>query len=255
MLIHGMWGGAFVWEHYRPFFERRGWTVITPTLRHHDVPADAPPPDPLGDTSLRDYAADLEIEIRKLASPPVLMGHSMGGLLAQILAARGLARAAVLLTPAAPSGMIALTPSVVRTFLRILSKPGFWKRPQRLNFSEAAYGCLNLMTPEKQKAEHARFRFESGRAAFEIGFWYLDARHAARVDATQVKCPVLIVGGAQDRVTPASVVRKIARRYARTMTYKEFPDHSHWVIAEDGWEDVAGFAADWLDRTLGPSPN
>jgi len=79
----------------------------------------AKPDDRLGTTSLLDYAEDIENEIRKLDAKPIIMGHSMGGLLAQILGSRGLARALVLLTPAAPAGIRSLTPSVMRSFLRI----------------------------------------------------------------------------------------------------------------------------------------
>ena len=102
--IHGMWGGGWYWEKHRRFLEDRGFTCIAPTLRHHDMdPRDTPDPG-LGTTSLLDYAQDLEQEIETLGVKPVLIGHSMGGLLAQILGARGLARALVLMTPAPPAG-------------------------------------------------------------------------------------------------------------------------------------------------------
>jgi pimeloyl-ACP methyl ester carboxylesterase len=74
----------------------------------------------LGTTSLLDYAADLEKQIRELEEVPILMGHSMGGLLAQIFGSRGLARALVLLTPASPAGILALKPSVIQSFSSIL---------------------------------------------------------------------------------------------------------------------------------------
>ena len=66
------------------------------------------------------------------------------------------------------------------------------------------------------------------------------------MDESQVKCPVLVVAGGQDRITPAAVVRKVAVKYARTGTYKEFPEHAHWVLAEPGWQEVAGYVHKWL---------
>src|SRR5262245_31960557 len=101
VMIHGMWATAHVWRHWRAFFEARGWHVLTPALRHHDVPP-LEPPAALGTTSLLDYAADLEAYVGRLPAKPVIIGHSMGGLLAQILAARKLCVAAVLLCPAPP---------------------------------------------------------------------------------------------------------------------------------------------------------
>ena len=89
----------------------------------------------LGTTSLLDYAVDLEKEIKTLESPPIIMGHSMGGLLAQILGSRGLAKALVLLSPAAPAGINTLKPSVLRCFITGFTKYGFWRKPLKAAFS------------------------------------------------------------------------------------------------------------------------
>ena len=115
-MIHGMWGGSWHWENYKRLFEKEGYHCVTTILRYHDMdPKDAPNPQ-IGTTSLTDYAEDLEQEIQKLGVKPIVMGHSMGGLLAQILGSRGLAKALVLLTPASPAGVMALTPSVIKSF-------------------------------------------------------------------------------------------------------------------------------------------
>jgi pimeloyl-ACP methyl ester carboxylesterase len=113
-MIHGMWGGPWYWENYRRVFEREGYRCVATTLPYHDMDPRGVPDPRLGTTSLLDYAEALEREVSQLGVKPILMGHSMGGLLAQILGARGLAKALVLLTPASPSGVVALTPSVVR---------------------------------------------------------------------------------------------------------------------------------------------
>ncbi|MEW6367182.1 MAG: alpha/beta hydrolase [Acidobacteriota bacterium] len=243
-MIHGMWGGGHLWENYRSFFGEKGYTCISPTLRYHDVsPAD--PPDPrLGTTSLLDYAADLETQIRSLNEAPVVMGHSMGGILAQILAGRGMARKLVLLTPASPRGIMAIKWSVLKSFRSALLRWGFWKRPHRPTFEEAVYSMMGEVPPGERRSAYDKFVFESGRAAAEIGFWLFDGRKASHVDEMKVTCPVLVVAGSRDRITPAAVVRQVARKYKAT--YKEFPEHAHWVLGEPGWQDVAGFVHDWL---------
>ncbi len=247
VMIHGMGCTGKVWKTYAGFFESRGWTVITPTLRHHDIAPGDPPPAALGATSLLDYAADLEAEIRALDETPVLMGHSMGGLLTQMLAARGAARAAILITPAAPAGVMAVKASVMRIFARQILTWGFWRKPGKFNWKEMRYGIFNRLPEDEARALFADAVWESGRAAREIAFWLLDPRRAARVDASAVTCPVLTLGATHDRITPASVVRQVAKRYGGG-TYKEFPDHGHWVLSGPGWQTVAGFAADWLDE-------
>jgi len=179
--------------------------------------------------------------------PPIIMGHSMGGWLAQILGSRGLAKAIVMLTPASPAGILALTPSVVRSFWSMQMTWGFWRKPMRQTFAEAAYSMLNLFPEDGQKETYAKFVYESGRAACEIGFWFLDRKGATRVDETKVTCPMLVIAGGKDRITPASVVRKVSAKYAAVSTYKEFPQNAHWVIGEHNWQGIAEYISGWLD--------
>lgn len=250
MMIHGMWCGDWVWQNYKSFFESKGYQCITPVLRHHARYAGDILSNPIGTTSLLDYAQDLENEIYKLDQKPVIMGHSMGGLIAQILGSRGLAKALVLLTPASPSGIVALRPSVVRSFWSIMTRPGFWRKPMKQTFQEAVYSMMHLLPPEEQREVYERLVPESGRAGFEIGFWLIDPRQAARVDSSRVTCPTLVVSGAQDKITPASVVRKIADKYRGAATLKEYPDHAHWVMSEPGWDEIASYCSNWLDGVL-----
>lgn len=251
VMIHGMWGGAWCWDRYRKFFEQNGYSCITSTLRFHDIEPDSAPDSGLGTTSLLDYCRDLEEEIRNLDEKPILMGHSMGGLLTQILGSRDIAQSLVLIAPASPSGINAMTPSVIRSFWSILRKWGFWKRANRLTFNEAVYSMFHLLPPVQQKAAYDKFVYESGCAASEIGLWFLDKKRAASVDESYITCPVLVISGSEDRITPASIVRKIADKYRRVSTYKEFPDHAHWLIAEPGWEDITAYILEWLETTPG----
>ena len=250
VMIHGMWGGPWYWENYRKFFEGKGYRCIIPTLRFHDMDPKAIPNPGLGTTSLLDYTKDLEEEIRRLDSQAILMGHSMGGLLAQILGSRGLAKALVLLTPASPSGINALTPSVVRSFWSVLTGYGFWESPKRQTFHEAVYSILQLLPPEEQRKVYERFVYESGRAASEIGFWFFDPKVASKVDEKKVSCPVLVIAGSRDKITPALVVRKVADKYGAVSTYKEFPNHAHWVVGEPDWQEIANYASEWLNQVL-----
>jgi non-heme chloroperoxidase len=248
VMIHGMWGSGDIWDGYKDYFEEQGYRVIAPTLRLHGEKYSKVAPQELGTVSILDYAADLEKEIRTLDEKPIIMGHSMGGLIAQILASRGLATKLVLLTSAPPAGVLALRPSSTRTFLSVLSQWGFWNKPMRLSFNEAKYGILGLLTPEQQVAEYGKYSFESGHAAFEIAFWPLDANKATHVDTNAVSCPVLVVSGGKDKIVPASVVKQIAKKYQKTtdVTYKEFTKFAHAIHQQKGWQEIAGYASDWI---------
>ena len=248
VMIHGMWGGGWQWKNFKDFFEERGYQCIAPTLRHHDMDPKDNPNASLGCTSLLDYAQDLEKYIRDLDDKPFLMGHSMGGLLAQILGSRGLGQGLILLTPASPSGINALKYSVIKSFWSVLTSWGFWRNPNRLPFDAAVYSMMHLLPEDEQKSNYKRLVYESGRAAAEIGFWLFDFGGASKVDESKVTCPLLVVSGAQDRITPASVVRKVAKKYKSVSTYKEFENHAHWVIGEPGWEEIAEFVSYWLNQ-------
>lgn len=246
IMIHGMWGGGWYWNNYVQYFESRGYVCITPTLRYHNIDPGAKPHPLLGTTSLLEYVNDLQLEVDSLGVAPIIMGHSMGGLLAQMLASRIESRALVLLAPAAPYGVMAMSPSVLRAFRSFLTTWGFWKKPHRQTFSEAACSVFNRMPSSEQRALHAKYVYESGRATAEIGLWPLDVRKASAVDETKINCPVLAVVGAEDKIIPPASVRKIAAKYGAT--YREFPNHAHWVVGEEGWENVAAEVSMWLNR-------
>jgi len=250
VMIHGMWGSGWYWENFKCFFESKGYRCVVPTLRYHDMDPNGVPDPRLGTTSLLDYAEDLEKLIRELDGMPILMGFSMGGLLAQILGSRGLAKALVLLSPAPPYGINALTPSVAINFRSALMRWGFWRKPFRLPFAETSYSMLNQMPSESWKSIYDQFVYESGRAACEIGFWFFDTKGAARVDESKVTCPVLIITGEEDREHPVPVIRKIARRYKEAVTYKELPGHGHWLIGEPGWQEIIEYIKEWLHQAL-----
>ncbi len=253
MMIHGMWAGGWVWNDYIPIFEERGYRCLTPTLRHHDAPP-LQPPEALGRTSLADYVDDLRKEIEKLDHLPVLMGHSMGGMLAQLLGARGLGKPLVLLSPMPPQGFNVFSLASLRMFRQTLKRWGFWRNPARPTFSDAAAVMLEHLPTDEQKRVYDRLVHESGRVAYETGFWFLDPHATKYVDASRITCPVLLVTGTEDALHPPAMMRKVARRYEPYSTYLEFPGHGHWLIGEPGWREIAGRISNWLDEVVKPPP-
>jgi len=245
-MIHGMTAGGWIWEHYQKFFENKGYTCITPTLRHHAGDPEAIPDPALGTTSILDYVDDLAKEIRTLKTRPIIIGHSMGGLIAQILGSKGLASALVLLSPAPPAGISIFHWSLLKGPWPSVVRFGFWKTPIKQSYEELKYSLLN-QTPEKEgKTLYDRLGYESGRAVWEIGFWWLDSKKATRVNEANITCPVLLIGGSKDRIIHTSVVMKIAKKYESVATYKEFPDHAHNILWEPGWEEVTEYIHGWI---------
>jgi pimeloyl-ACP methyl ester carboxylesterase len=246
VMIHGAFCGAWSFERWRTVFARKGYDVHAPDLRFHDCGQD--PPEALGTTSMLDYADDLEELLDDLEDDPILIGHSLGGLLAQMLAARRRVRALVLLAPSAPWGILPATPFEYASAQALYLAGDFWNQRLRPTHWIAAANALDNVPAKEHDAILHRFVPESGLATFEIMQWALDFRQATRVDSREVVCPILCLVGAKDRVNSPGTVRSIAQIYDGRARYEELAGHSHWLVGEPGWEKIAARALAWLDE-------
>lgn len=245
LLIHGMWCSSRNWDRIVGILEPRGYDCHAPSLPGHEPGADQP--QQVGAKSVKEYLDFLEQYVRaqNFSQPPILIGHSMGGFLAQALAARIPAFALVLLTPAPPSGINPLRWSNVFAFLPHFLRWGFWRKPYKLSPSRAARWAYNGLSADHQRRLHADMVHESGRAAFELGFPWLDFGRAARVDTARVQCPVYVVSCVGDGLVPAAVVKKVAALYPQS-SLRQYLDRSHWVIDDDQTDDMMVSICGWL---------
>jgi pimeloyl-ACP methyl ester carboxylesterase len=247
VMIHGAFCGAWAFEKFRRPFEAEGFRVTAPTLRHHDG---REPPGALGRTSLSDYADDLLAVIAKLGEPPILIGHSLGGLLAQILATRTAVVAAVLISPSPPWGTAPTTLHEIMSAQALLLNGDYWQRILRPSYVIAAEHSLDRLSRDERTQVYTRFVPESGRATFEVMHWMLDFARGSYVSARSVTCPLLCLTGSDDRISPVSTSKQIARRYEGRAVFEELSGHSHWPIGEPGWQNVAERIIVWLERTM-----
>lgn len=244
VMIHGAFCGSWIFEGWARHFRDAGYCVLTPNLRHHEDHADHAA---LGRLGILDYAEDLVQLIDGLGDLPVIIGHSMGGLLAQMLAARGKARALVLLAPVASWGVLPSSLFELVSAQALFLAGDFWRRPIRPDRWLASCG-LDSLDPDLRARTLARLVPESGLAMFEILHWPFDLSRASFVDARHVVCPMLCVSGGKDPITPSGTVRRIARRYRGRAQYRELKDASHWLPLERGWETLVAQTLFWLSR-------
>ena len=253
VLIHGAFAGPWSMENFTGFFRARGWDCHAPALRFHGGDPSAEPDPAFAQTSILDYTEDLAEFIATLESPPIVAGHAVGGLIAQKLAARGLARGVVLLNSNVPWGLLPLTDDQRAVAKGLMSAGAFWEQPMRVDFDLIADFALNKLDPAAQRAVFDRLGPESGRVVFEMFFWMFDDARAIEVDFDQVECPILVVTGAEDRAVPSVVARQIAACYGDRATLLEAPDHAHFIMMEPGWEQVAAGCAEWMERVFAES--
>jgi pimeloyl-ACP methyl ester carboxylesterase len=253
VFIHGAWVTPASWEPFRGFFEARGYRCVAPAWPGKDRGVDELRQDPsrLAGLGVTEIVAHYERVIRALEEPPILIGHSFGGLFVQILLDRGLGRAGVAIDPAPPKGVFAYEPSSLRALASVLLTWRGWQRVVRWSFANFRYAFVHSLPADQQRAAYDTYVTpETGRIFFQAGLADLVRHGPTSVDfGNGGRAPLLIVAGADDRIVPARVVRRNHRKYARSAAItdlREFPGRTHWIIAQDGWQEVAGYIADWL---------
>lgn len=251
VFIHGMWSHGNVAEPLKEFLEGAGHRFYAPDLPGH---GEGSPSTTQSSLSIKHYVSSIETFIlnERFDTPPVIIGHSMGGLIAQLVAARIETGPLILLNSAAPSGANHIFFSSALTTLNILLKPFFWARTHRLGRRLGNYGVFNRVRSDKAAEIIKTLQPESGRSYFEIVFSGLDPAKTTHVDAEAVSAPILVVSAQEDKIIPPRVARKIYDHYPQA-EFHGFAEHGHWLFHEFGSERVYQAISDWLEA-LGISP-
>jgi len=241
-MVHGAFCGGWAFDAFRAPFEQAGYAVDAVDLPGHGAARDR---QAVGRASMGDYAAAVAKACAACAEPPVLIGHSMGGLVAQLAAARAPVRALVLLAPSAPWGVPGSTMEEAVSSLAVAGMSPFFSLPVDPDYTLARQYSLNRIESAGRKDIFGRMGPESGRALWETLNWWMDPFMTTSVSAARVAAPVLAVAGGRDLIHPPVTVRQTAARLSGEMIV--FDEMSHWLIGEPGWEQVAEACIGWLD--------
>src|SRR3954449_12120721 len=252
VLIHGLWLTPRSWEGWKARFEERGHRVLTPAWPRMEGEVEALRRDPsvmngLGVTEVVDHYDRI---IRGLDTPPVIMGHSFGGLVTELLLDRGLGAAAVAVSPAQVKGVVRLPPAQLRSIFPVLRNPANKNRTVELTPKQFRWNFTNTMSDEDAEAAYDRYEVPGpGRVLFQAAFANLNPRAVTKVDFHKDdRPPLLVMGNDQDQTIPASVSREAAKRLGKSkavVDYKEFAGRPHFTAGAPGWEAVADYALDW----------
>jgi len=243
LFVHGANSGAWVWEeHFLPYFARHGYEAHALSLRGHGRSEGL---DMLPLAGLADYVADVHETVMALGKAPMLIGHSMGGMVVQKYLQRHDAAGAVLMASLPPEGLLMTS---IDMFFRdpVLFQQVCWLQMVG-PFMPAAYPVVRRllfsehMPEHKARAYFPRWQAESTRVVFDMLGMDLPPSHA---DGR----PILVLGAENDAFLPPNIVHGMADHFGTTATI--FPDMAHAMMLEPDWEKVAAHMLDWLEMEL-----
>lgn len=251
VLIHGFWVTPRSWEHWIDHYQQRGYRVLAPAYPGFEVEVEAlnADPTPIETLTVPAIIAHLEAIVGELETPPILMGHSAGGVFTQILMDHGFGAVGVAINSAPTEGIKVVPLSQIRSTFPVLKNPANRHKAVGFTHDEWHYAFTNTFSEDESRALYERYHIPaSGRV-----FWgsALANIHPGRDDNyvnyhNDDRAPLLFISGSVDNLMPPKVQQSNAKHYkSNTVTeVKEFQG-PHLLPARDGWEEIADYALSW----------
>jgi pimeloyl-ACP methyl ester carboxylesterase len=246
--------GAFVhhscWDEWRKYFERLGFSTVAPPWPHKDASPESlrnrHPSAEIASNRLGELIDYFDKHVRQLAEPPVLIGHSIGGLIVQVLLQRGLGFAGVAIHSVPPRGIVTFKLSFLKAGWGPL---GFFTSVNRsflMSFKQWQYAFTNGMDCDAQKEGYYQFAIPESKHVVRDTL-----SKAAQVDFRKQRPPLLLTSGSEDNTIPASLNWANYKKYSRSASvtdYREFAGRNHFVLGQDGWREDADYILDWITK-------
>ena len=260
LFVHGLWLLAGSWQRWAETFEAAGYAPVSA-----DWPSDPATPEAarahpqvLSGNSIGTILSHLEALAGALDKKPILIGHSMGGLLVQMLAAKLGAPATVAISPAPFRGVLPLPLSALRSAFPVLSNPLNIRRAVQLTFAQFSYGFANTLDPAEASSLYEEYHVPApGRPLFQAGLANMNPLTEARVPRRAAdRGPLLIIAAEKDNTVPAVVSRaayRIQKRNPSTTELLSLPDAGHSLVIDKNWETVARKTLGFIEAQCGSS--
>jgi pimeloyl-ACP methyl ester carboxylesterase len=252
VFVHGLWLTPLSWEYWAHHYTERGYSVYAPSWpgMERDIRSLRREPDGYANVGIRQIVDRYEKLVLELESPPILIGHCFGGLVVQELLDRGLGACGVAIASAPIKGIWTFPYSTMRVVTPQLINPRNNRRCVPLTPSQFHYAFMNDATREDSFHVFQRYAVPGPDHVLfqaELANFNPFAETAVNVMRNN-RAPLLMIAGSNDHLIPPAIVKANVRRYrhsAATTEYKEFPDRTHFIIGQAGWEEVANYALDW----------
>jgi non-heme chloroperoxidase len=255
VFVHGLWLLPSSWANWADFFDRAGYAPLTPVWPDDPgtVEEARANPDVLAKKSLRQIADHTTEVIEALDRKPVIMGHSTGGLLAEMLAGQGLAAVTVAIDPGVFRGVLPLPASTLKVAGPFLINPAWRGRAITLTFDQFKYGWANALDEDEAKELYDTYHVAgSGIALAQMANANLNPWTESKVDTKNPdRGPLLIIDGEKDHTVPWAIANAAYKRQKRNPSVTEIvkmPNRGHALTIDHGWREVAQTALDFVKR-------
>src|SRR2546423_1448905 len=244
VLIHGMWRPPLSWEHWVNHYPDRGHRVVAPAWPGLDKEPEElrRDPAPLRGIDITHVVDHYDKIIRGLDQPPIIIGHSFGGLFTQLLLDRGLGAAGVAMNTAAPKGVLRLPLSTLRAAWPALGNPANLKKETPLSPKQFHWCFTNALSRDDSDAVYQRYYIPgAARPFFQAGFANFNPNAVTKVDyKNPARAPLLLITGSEDRICPPSVNKanfKAQKKAPSPTEHKEIPGRSQFQ-GQGGWREL-----------------
>ena len=255
VFIHGLWLLPSSWDRWVQLFDEAGYSALAPSWPDdpETVAQARANPAVFAKKRVGQVADHVEEVIRQLSGQPAVIGHSFGGLLAQIIAGRGLSGASVAIDPAPFRGVLPLPISSLRSAMPVLANPLNVGRAVTLTFQQFRYGWVNAVSEEEAKELYETFHVAApGAPLFQAATANLNPWTEAKVDSMNSnRGPLLLISGGKDHTVPWAITNASFKRQQRnpaTTEIVEIPNRGHALTIDDGWREVADTALAFIKR-------
>ena len=255
VFVHGLWLLPTSWERWAELFEREGFVALTPGWPGDPdtVEQANEHPEAVADTSVGEVADHFEAVISRLTRKPVLVGHSFGGLLTEVLAGRGLSACSVAIAPAPFRGVLPLPISALRAASPVLANPANRHKAIPLTYDQFRYAFANALPENEAQSLYETFAVPApAKPLFQSASANLNPWTEVKVDVENPdRGPMLLVYGERDHTVPRAIVEASyakEKRNAGVTELVEVEGRGHSLTIDSGWEEVARIALDFAAR-------
>ncbi|MEV5981346.1 alpha/beta hydrolase [Streptomyces sp. NPDC052114] len=255
VFVHGLWMLTNSWDHWLPYFEAAGYAPVA--LTWPDEPATVAEarqrPEALAGKTIGQVTDHLAVLIGKLEHKPVVIGHSVGGMLTQILAGRGLSAASVAINPAPFRGVVAFPLSTVRSLIPMIANPANRKRAKPLTYDQFRYAYANAVSEEEAKSIYDRYAVPAPCAPpMQAVLANFNPRTEAKADyRNPQRGPLLIISGGRDNAVPWALASGAYKRQKSNRCVTEILEmhgRDHALTLDSRWQEVADASLQFLRR-------